>query len=94
MNHSEMKLRTGVRDFITGLLRAQILILIFSGDLGDVIEMFMEKEIPEFRHGHESSHIVANFLEFTDQGKLKAFNKKMSHSFNKNEHEIHDTLYY
>ena len=94
VNNSELKLRTGVKDFITGLLRVEIPILIFSAGLGDVIEMFLEKEIPEFRHGHESSHIVANFLEFTAEGKLKAFNKKMIHSFNKNEHEIHDTPYY
>jgi HAD superfamily hydrolase (TIGR01544 family) len=59
-----------------------------------VIEIFFEKEIPEFKHNHESSHIVSNFLHFDSDGNLISFNKKVIHSFNKNEHEIHDTPYY
>lgn len=62
--------------------------------LGDVIEIFLEKEIPEFKHNHESSHIVSNFTQYDSNGKLLAFSDKLIHSFNKNEHEIHDTPYY
>jgi 5'-nucleotidase len=62
--------------------------------LGDVIEVFLEKEIPEFKHNHASSHIVSNFIEYDSNGNLKRFSKKLIHSFNKNEHEIHDTPYY
>jgi 5'-nucleotidase len=56
--------------------------------------MFLQKEIPEFKHNHESSHIVSNFIQYDANGKLLSFDKKLIHSFNKNEHEIHDTPYY
>jgi 5'-nucleotidase len=59
-----------------------------------VIEIFLEKEIPKFKHNHESSHIVSNFLQYDPNGKLLSFSKKLIHPFNKNEHEIHDTPYF
>ena len=55
---------------------------------------FLEKEIPEFKHNHESSHIVSNFIQYDSNGNLISFNEKLIHSFNKNEHEIHDTPYF
>jgi len=61
---------------------------------GDVIEFFFEKEIPEFKHNHKSSHIVSNFIQYDTNGKLISFSDKPIHSFNKNEHQIHDTTYY
>ena len=62
--------------------------------LGDVIEIFLQKEIPAFKHNHETSHIVSNFIRYNDQGRLLAFNEQLIHSFNKNEYEIHDTPYF
>ena len=62
--------------------------------LGDIIEFFFEKEIPEFKHNHASSHIVSNFIQYDSNGNLFSFNEKLIHSFNKNEHEIHDTSYF
>ncbi|CAF3889501.1 unnamed protein product, partial [Rotaria sp. Silwood1] len=94
VHHSKMELRKGVREFITELLRSQTPILIFSAGLGDIIEIFLRKEIPEFKHNHESSHIVSNSIEFDANGKLIAFSKNLVHPLNKNEHEIHDTPYY
>jgi 5'-nucleotidase len=91
---SKMELRKGVQEFIRELLRTQTPILIFSAGLGDIIEIFLKKEIPEFKHNHEFSHIVSNFFQYDTNGNLKASNKKIIHSFNKNEHEIHDTPYY
>jgi len=61
---SKMELRKGVQEFIRELLRTQTPILIFSAGLGDIIEIFLKKEIPEFKHNHESSHIVSNFFQF------------------------------
>ncbi|CAF4426973.1 unnamed protein product, partial [Rotaria magnacalcarata] len=61
---SSMELKTGVQEFMTDLLRSETPILIFSAGLGDIIEIFLEKEIPEFRHNHESSHIVSNFIQY------------------------------
>ena len=94
VNQSKMELRKGVQEFITELLRSQTPILIFSAGLGDVIEMFLEKEIPEFKHNHKSSHIVSNFIQYNSTGQLVSFNKKVIHPFNKNEHEVHDTPYF
>ena len=62
--------------------------------LGDVIEIFLQKEIPAFKHNHESSHIVSNFIQYNDKGDLLAFNEHLIHSFNKNEYEIHGTPYF
>ncbi len=68
--------------------------MIFLHVLGDIIEFFLEKEIPEFQHNHKSSHIVSNFIQYDSNGHLISFNEKLIHSFNKNEHEIHDTPYF
>ncbi|CAF5149261.1 unnamed protein product, partial [Rotaria magnacalcarata] len=64
VHESSMELKTGVQEFMTDLLRSETPILIFSAGLGDIIEIFLEKEIPEFRHNHESSHIVSNFIQY------------------------------
>jgi len=94
VHQSNMELKKGVREFITELLHTETPILIFSAGLGDIIEFFFEKEIPEFKHNHKSSHIVSNFIQYDSNGNLIAFNEKLIHSFNKNEHEIHDTPYF
>ncbi|CAF1378434.1 unnamed protein product [Adineta steineri] len=91
---SKLELRQGVNEFITDLLQSDIPILIFSAGLGDVIKIFLEKEIPKFKYNHKSSHIVSNFIQYDLNGNLISFNKKLIHSFNKNEHEIEDTSYY
>ncbi|CAF3121145.1 unnamed protein product [Rotaria socialis] len=94
VHESSMELKAGVQEFMIDLLRSETPILIFSAGLGDIIEIFLEKEIPEFRHNHESSHIVSNFIQYDNDGKLKGFSERLIHSFNKNEHEIHDTSYF
>ncbi|UJR30221.1 hypothetical protein I4U23_017759 [Adineta vaga] len=94
VHQSKMELKQGVREFITELLTSQTPILVFSAGLGDVIQYFFEKHIPEFKHNHESSHIVSNFIHYDNQGKVISFSEKLIHSFNKNEHEIHDTPYF
>ncbi|CAF3990551.1 unnamed protein product [Rotaria sp. Silwood2] len=94
VHESTMELKKGVHEFIIELLHSETPILIFSAGLGDVIELFLEKEIPDFKHNHESSHIVSNFINYDNDGKLLAFSDKVIHSFNKNEHEISDTSYY
>lgn len=94
VQRSRMELKLGVREFVTDLLQSETPFLIFSAGLGDVIEFFLEKEIPEFKHNHESSHIVSNFIRYDNDGKLETFSDKLIHTFNKNEHEIHDTPYF
>lgn len=59
-----------------------------------MIEYFLEKEIPSFKHNHHSSHIVSNFIRYDDEGKLISFQDHVIHSFNKNEQEIHGTSYF
>ena len=44
IHHSEMKLRTGVKEFITELLRAEIPILIFSAGLGQFFRLSMASD--------------------------------------------------
>ena len=66
----------------------------YDAILGDVIEFFLEKEIPEFQQNHTSSHIVSNFIRYDAGGNIISFTDKLIHSFNKNEQEIHDTPYF
>ncbi|CAF1263656.1 unnamed protein product [Rotaria sordida] len=94
VEESTMELKKGVHEFIIDLLHSETPILIFSAGLGDVIEFFLEKEIPDFKHNHASSHIVSNFINYDNNGKLLSFNDRLIHTFNKNEHEISDTPYY
>ncbi|UJR16292.1 hypothetical protein I4U23_003198 [Adineta vaga] len=94
VHESTLQLRTGVREFITELLQSRTPILILSAGLGDVIKIFLEKEIPEFERNHASAHIVSNFIRYDSDGKPVSFSEKVIHSFNKNEHEIHDSPYY
>lgn len=91
---SKMELRKGVQKFIMELMHSEIPILIFSAGLGDVIELFLQKEIPEFKNNHHSSHIISDFMEYNTDGKLISFNNKIIHSLNKNEQEILDIPYY
>ena len=93
VHQSKLELRKGVRQFIDELLREKIPILIFSAGLGDVIEVFLEREVPEFTLDRQSAHIVSNFIQFDSKGDLLGFSEKLIHSFNKNEHEIQDTSY-
>jgi cytosolic 5'-nucleotidase 3 len=90
---SKLELRKGVRQFIGELLREKIPILIFSAGLGDVIEVFLDREVPEFTRDRQSAHIVSNFIQYNAKGNLRGFSEKLIHSFNKNEHEIQDTSY-
>ncbi|CAF1015558.1 unnamed protein product [Rotaria sp. Silwood1] len=94
VHQASMELKKGVHEFITDLLHSETPILIFSAGLGDVIEFCLEKEIPDFKHNHESSHIVSNFINYDNDGKILSFSDKLIHSFNKNEHEISDTPYF
>ncbi|CAM4842529.1 unnamed protein product [Rotaria magnacalcarata] len=94
VHQSNMELKIGAQKFITDLLHSQTPILIFSAGIGDIIEVFLQKEIPEFKHNHESSHIVSNFMQYDDNGTLKSFNDKIIHPLNKDEHAIHNTIYY
>lgn len=93
VHQSAMELRKGVRPFFLELFKDRIPVLIFSAGLGDVIDIFFQKEIPEFKEHSDTTHIVSNFIEYDDHGQLVAFSEKLIHSFNKNEHEIHHTPY-
>ncbi|CAF3431532.1 unnamed protein product [Rotaria socialis] len=70
---SKLELKKGVKEFITELLRSETPILVFSAGLGDVIEIFLEKEIPEFALNHELSQIISNFIQYDTNGNLVAF---------------------
>lgn len=93
-----LRSQTPILIFSAGLGKTEVFSLCLRSHsvefLGDIIEFFLEKEIPEFKHNHESSHIVSNFIQYDSKGNLVSFNEKLIHSFNKNEHEIHDTPYF
>ena len=110
VHQSDLELRDGVRTFVLELFRNEVPLLIFSAglgsffsvlgrvnigsSLGDVIDLVLEKEIPEFREHRDTSHVVSNFIHYGANGELLSFDEKLIHSFNKNEHEIHRTKFF
>ncbi|CAF1438342.1 unnamed protein product, partial [Didymodactylos carnosus] len=96
---SQMEFKDGVNEFIARSLKDKIPILIFSAGLGDIIEIFLEINVPAFRlQEHtptESTHIVSNFMDYDSKSfHFTGFKDKLIHAFNKNEYEIYDTPYY
>ena len=58
--------------------------------LGDVIQIFLENNLPEFHQNQSLTHLISNWMNYDENGKLTDFNQPLIHSFNKNFHEIHD----
>lgn len=72
-------LRDGANEFFDILHHWSIPLYIISAGLGDIIEEAINKESTL----HSNSRIVANYMDFDEEGQLQGFKGKMIHSFNK-----------
>ncbi|OQV22384.1 Cytosolic 5'-nucleotidase 3A [Hypsibius exemplaris] len=89
VRHSTVELRDGSLKLFELLENAGIPLLIFSAGIGDLIQEVLKQ------HGNFKPMIVANFLDFSEEGVVRGFQKELIHTFNK--HEIfshHQTDYF
>jgi len=82
--------REGAHTFFDTLAKYKIPLLIFSAGLGDFIEAHLQAE----GERTENIHVISNFFTFDEQGKAIGYQKRIIHSFNKNEVELRNTPYY
>ncbi|MBE6140057.1 MAG: hypothetical protein E7172_00735 [Firmicutes bacterium] len=79
INHNHLKLRNGVKEFLTKIAQLDIPIIIVSAGIGNVIESFFKKNNCFFKN----MHIVSNYIKFENNLAIGLENK-MIHSLNKN----------
>lgn len=82
--------REGLGGFITLLAKNNIPLLIISAGLGDVIKEYLESE----GIMHKNIHIISNFYNFDDNGKVTGYKSQIIHSYNKNEVAVKSHIYY
>jgi len=85
-----VRFRQGVSEFLDFLKNNEIpLIIISSSGLGgDSISMFLKKHEKLYKN----LHIISNFFEWDDNGKIVSFKKPVIHSFNKDETAIPENI--
>uniref|UniRef100_A0A183SL11 5'-nucleotidase n=1 Tax=Schistocephalus solidus TaxID=70667 RepID=A0A183SL11_SCHSO len=79
VNQRKFVLRDYVVDLMTQLHRQNIPMLIFSAGLGNVIELLLER----FNVCFDNVRVVANFMDFNDEGLLIGFKEPVIHTLNK-----------
>ena len=87
---NKIYLRDGCDEFFSFLKKNNIPMLIFSAGLGDVIKGFLEQK----NKISKNIHVISNFFEFDEEGKVIGYNSKIIHTFNKNEYAVKDTPYF
>lgn len=73
-----MEFRPGVQEFLGYLYKNKIPVIIFSGGIGNVIELFLKKN----HCYYDNIHIVSNWILF-EQGSMIPNNTSIIHSLNK-----------
>lgn len=82
--------RDGSMQFYDLLHEKNIPLIIFSAGQGDLIEEFLKREGKLYNN----IHLIANMLDFDEEGKVRAYKSDIIHTFNKNEGQIKKTRYY
>ncbi|VDN09666.1 unnamed protein product [Dibothriocephalus latus] len=90
VNECSIALRDYVGDFMTQLHRENIPLLIFSAGLGNVIELLLER----FHLYFENVRVVANIMDFNDEGLLVGFKEPTIFTLNKTISTISNTAYF
>jgi cytosolic 5'-nucleotidase 3 len=81
--------REGLNEFLEMLHEKKIPLLIFSSGLGDIIVEFLKRE----GHDDKNIHVVANFFDFSEDGKAKGYKGKLIHVLSKGEFNLDDHDY-
>lgn len=86
IDNSKLILREGVKDFLFKLYKNNILVIIFSAGIGNVIEQFLINE----ECYYNNITIISNFIKFDKNGNMIKFSDHMIHSLNKNIDKTND----
>lgn len=79
VRESKVMLRDGFRHFFDRLAEQQVPLLIFSAGVGDVLE-----EVVRQNHVfHPNVRVISNYMDFDQEGVLRAFSAPLIHTFNK-----------
>lgn len=80
IDNSDLIFRNGAKEFLKDMYKKKIPVIILSAGIGNVIERFLKTNNCYF----DNMHIISNFIEFDDYGKMLKFdNNKMIHTLNK-----------
>lgn len=80
IDNSDLIFRNGAKEFLQDMYEKKIPVIILSAGIGNVIERFLKTNNCYF----DNMHIISNFIEFDDYGKMLKFdNNKMIHTLNK-----------
>mmetsp|Transcript_13306 Transcript_13306/g.18177 ORF Transcript_13306/g.18177 Transcript_13306/m.18177 type:complete len:330 (+) Transcript_13306:199-1188(+) len=81
-------LRGGVREMILMLQSWQVPLLIFSAGIANVIQELMLQKLGLLTN---STHVISNWLNFDQSGKVSSFSEPLIHMFNKDESQTKGT---
>lgn len=80
IHKSNLCFRKGAKEILQKLAQEKIPVIILSAGIGNVIEQFLKEQ----ECYSENMYIIANFIEFDENGKAKQFdNSKIIHTLNK-----------
>ncbi|CAI4223705.1 unnamed protein product [Auanema sp. JU1783] len=83
VRRSKIALRDGTTQLMENLSSNDIPMVIFSAGVGDVIDVFLRKEMNK-RDLPENMHIISNMMEFDNEGIVTGFSEPLIHTFCKN----------
>ena len=78
--NSNLSLRKGGKDFLTKLHENNVLTIILSAGIGNVIEQSLREE----QCNYNNIHIISNFIKFDKNGNMKKFQDNLIYTCNKN----------
>ncbi|XP_015217687.2 cytosolic 5'-nucleotidase 3 isoform X1 [Lepisosteus oculatus] len=81
VKESDVMLRDGYKVFFDQLHEHNIPLLIFSAGIGDVLEEII-RQVGVF---HPNIKVFSNYMDFDENGVLKAFKGELIHTYNKRE---------
>ena len=84
--NSNLSLRKGGKEFISKLYENNILTIILSAGIGNVIEQSLKEE----QCNYNNIHIISNFIKFDENGNMKKFQDNLIYTCNKDIDKLQD----
>lgn len=87
---SDVMLRQSCETLFATLNKHQVPLLIFSAGLGDLVK----EVLTHFGTFYPNMKLIANFMEFDEEGKVNGFKGDIIHMYNKSQSSIHNSDYF
>lgn len=78
-NEFDLEFRSGSKQFLYNMYKNNIPVIILSAGIGNVIELFLQKNNCYF----DNIYIISNFIKFDENGNIKKFEGNLIHTLNK-----------